>query len=180
VVALAVSLVVLSIAWMLGALALMRAGAVRATGTYDAIVVLGCRVMPNGTPGAAFRRRIELGCGLLRAGHAPRLVITGGPVRSATSEAESARAFIAAHALAPLDAVVLESEARTTRDNARRTRRLLGDARVLIVSCSWHLPRARRVFARAFTNVECAGAPGSLRGALREVPAWIVSVARGA
>jgi uncharacterized SAM-binding protein YcdF (DUF218 family) len=178
VIALALALGALSIAWLLGALALQRAGVARPSKTFDAIVVLGCAVRPDGTPGPAFRRRIALGCELLRAGHAERLVITGGRVRSPIAEADAARSYIAASSLAPIDALVLETEARNTRENAQRTRAMLGEARVLVVSCSWHVPRARRVFARVFTNVECAGAPGSLRGALREVPAWLASFVR--
>jgi uncharacterized SAM-binding protein YcdF (DUF218 family) len=45
----------------------------------------------------------------------------------------------------PEDALVLERCSFTTRENARYTARILrrrGVARVFVVTCAWHLPRA--------------------------------------
>lgn len=175
------ALALTSLVWCAAALVIRRAGAraLEPGATFDAIVVLGCRVRPDGSPGLAFARRIELGCALLREGRAPRLVVTGGAVGGPIPEADAARTYIEARALCDLAPLVLEREARNTRENARRTRALLGDVRVLVVTDAWHVPRARRIFARAFGDVQCAGAPGRFRGALREVPAFVFDLVRG-
>lgn len=141
---------------------------------FDAIVVLGCRVR-DGLASAAFGRRLDVACALLREGVAPTLVISGGKVGSPVAEAEAGRTYVLSRGLAPVDRIVLEDCATTTRENATLTRVLLGDVRVLIVTTDWHVPRARRVFRRSFTHVQAASAPGKLRGALREVAAWLVS-----
>jgi uncharacterized SAM-binding protein YcdF (DUF218 family) len=169
-----------SLAWPLAAIALVRAGRGRPppSARFDAIVVLGARVRPDGSASLALDRRVRLGCALLAEGLAPKLVITGGRVGGPVSEAEAARALIERERLAPLDRVVIEPEATTTRTNATRTRALLGDADVLVVSDDWHLPRARRLFARHFRRVETASAPGKMRGALREVAVWLVEWTR--
>ncbi|MFO0685625.1 MAG: YdcF family protein [Sandaracinus sp.] len=171
----------LALAWPLAALALTRAGRSRpASGArFDAIVVLGCRVRADGSASPALVRRIELGCQLLREGLAPKLVVTGGAVGGPLTEAEAARRVIAERALAPLDRVVLEPEARTTRENAEKTKRLLGEARVLVVTSDWHAARAHRLFARHFREVATAGAEGGWKGALREVPLFVLASVRG-
>ena len=141
---------------------------------FDAIVVLGCRVR-DGRASPAFRGRLDVACALLRESAAPTLVISGGKVGSHVSEAEAGRAYVLSQGLAPVDRILLEDCATSTRENAALTRALIGDVPVLIVTTDWHVPRARRVFLRSFTRVEAASAPGKLRGALREVAAWLVS-----
>ena len=165
-----------ALAWGLAASTLRRVGASRPTQgvRFDAIVVLGCRVR-DGRASPAFVRRLDVACALLGEGVAPTLVISGGKVGSHVSEAEAGRAYVLSCGLAPIDRIVLEDCATTTRENASLTRALLGDVHVLIVTTDWHVPRARRVFRREFTRVEAASASGNLRGALREVAAWLVS-----
>lgn len=174
------SIVLVACLWLLAAQALRRSGRapLPPDARFDAIVVLGARVRPDGTPSPALARRVELGCALLREGRAPKLVVTGGRVGGPITEAEAALRYVTARTLAPLDRIVLEPHARTTRDNARLTRALLGDVHVLVVTDDWHVARARRIFARAFCRVACAGAAGRIRGALREVPALVIELAR--
>lgn len=175
-IALLLTLSSLALAWLLGAQALMRAGRARPEPSerFDAIVVLGCRVRDDGEVGPAFARRIEAGCALLAAGAAPKLVVTGGKVGGPVTEASAARAYVEKKALAPLDVLVLEDAARSTRENATCVRAMLGDARVLVVTTDWHVSRACRIFARSFSHVRGASAEGRLRGALREVPLWLI------
>lgn len=46
--------------------------------TWDAIVVLGCRVGRDGSPSLAMRRRVGHAVTLFNEGRAPRMVMTGG------------------------------------------------------------------------------------------------------
>src|SRR6476620_466179 len=60
----------------------------------EAIVVLGCRVRPDGSPSSPMRRRVALAVTLYQSGAAPLLVLSGGgaPVSEAQAMAELARA----------------------------------------------------------------------------------------
>lgn len=172
-------MITLGALWLGLAWALDRRGHARprAGARFDAIVVLGC-------PGRqALERRVRLAARLFQLGHAPRVVTTGGVTRG-----HEAEAVIAAQGLALLDvppaAIVVEDRSLTTLENARFTRALVPGARsVLLVSDTFHLPRARILFRRHFDHVAVAGTEGSLRararGALREVPTFVLYAALG-
>lgn len=162
--------------WAVCAGALDRLGQGTTPGRFDAIVVLGCAVDDQGAPSPALKRRVEAGAALFHAHRAPILVLTGGRVRGRPAEAPG----MAAHAVSrgvPTQALLLEDQSRSTRENAAFTARLIPGASVLIVTDAWHLPRARRVFGTHFPRVGGAGVNGPARsrahGALREVPVWI-------
>lgn len=111
--------------------------------------MLGCRVLEDGTAGAALRRRVARAAELFRAGVAPRVVMSGGRRWGETAEAE---AMLRHWEHLGLDgsAVWLERRSLTTRGNARCSAELLrplGLTRVGLVTCDFHLPRAARHFA---------------------------------
>jgi len=49
--------------------------------------------------------------------------------------------------------IVRERQSQDTFENARETARILSDKPVVVVTCSWHLPRARLLFERAGLRV---------------------------
>jgi len=165
------------------ALLLTRGAEPPPAGSYDAIVVAGCRVLPSGEPSEALARRAALAHTLFEEGRAPRVVFTGGVGRHGPSEASVA----AEHAVSlglPRQVVVLEDRSTSTRENAEFAARILGaDARVLVVTDAYHVFRARRVFARVFAHAEGAGVPMReevLAHALpRELFAVLIYAARG-
>jgi len=123
---------------------------------YDAIVVLGGSVEDKGTlrPTAELnsysRDRTTCGVDLYQKGYAQKLVMTGGDgsiFRSGPKVAPEMKRW--AHRLGvPNDAILTEEESRTTYENATGTRRLLGQASILLVSSASHLPRATALFAK--------------------------------
>lgn len=150
-------------------------------GAFDAIVVAGCRVLPDGRPSLALQRRTDLAVALWRQGRAPVIVFTGGLGEHAPTEAAAA----AAHAVdqgVPLVAIQLEDRSTSTEENARFAA-ALGHRRVLVVTDAYHVFRAERTFARHFDAVDGVGSVGPVRtrvvGALREVFAIGWYVARG-
>ncbi|MCB9777826.1 MAG: YdcF family protein [Alphaproteobacteria bacterium] len=146
-------------------------------GAYDAVIVAGCRVGPDGLPSKALARRTRHGVRLWQEGRAPVLVFTGGvgtfPPAEAVAAAELARSLGV-----PDAAIVIEDRSTSTEENARHAaeqlaeRGVAGD-RVLVVSDAYHVFRATRVFARHFPSVDGVGStPGPwvrVRGSLREV-----------
>lgn len=150
--------------------------------TYDAIVVLGCRVMPSGQPSRSLASRARRAAELQLAGVAPTIVLTGGIGEHPPSEAVAAAAIVLELGVAG-DAVVLEERSTTTEENARYAAALVDARRVLVVTDAYHVFRAERVFRRHFDEVRCIGSLGPtlarVRGALREVVAVSTYALRG-
>ena len=169
--------------WGLCAIALDLYGRrMRIHGRFDAIVVLGCRVLPGGVPSGHLRRRVELAVRLWHEGAAPLVVLTGGIGRFPPSEAEVA-SRVAVSLGVPAEALRCEDRSTSTDENARFAARTTEARRVVVVTDSYHALRARRVFARHFEDVEVAAAvppwQWRFRNALREVPAVALYFASG-
>jgi uncharacterized SAM-binding protein YcdF (DUF218 family) len=114
-------------------------------GPAQAIVVLGASVAADGTLSDSSLRRAIGGIRLYRAGLAPRLVLLGMGGEAAS------RARLAAELGVPREAMVIEDEEPTTRDEAARVAQVLGrrgERTVLLVTDVLHMGRARRLFER--------------------------------
>ncbi len=141
---------------------------------YELIVVLGCRVRPDGRPSEALAERTRLAVALYEAGHAPRILFTGGVGEHPPSEADAAGA-LAARLGVPARDIQLERSSTSTEENARFAARVVAASRVLVVSDAYHVFRGERVFGRYFAEVRGVGSVAHpwprARGALREVAA---------
>lgn len=159
-----------------GAVALDRYGRRPVEGRYDAIVVAGCRVLPDGRPSMALARRTRRAVELWRDGVAPRLVFTGGVGADAPASEAAVAAALARRLGVPGEAILLEERSTSTDENARYAAALLPPgARVVVVSDAYHVFRCERVFRRYFGDARGVGSIGHpwarMRGALREVAA---------
>jgi uncharacterized SAM-binding protein YcdF (DUF218 family) len=152
----------------------------------DAIVVLGATVLPSGILSAESTRRTDHGIELYQQGLAPRLILLGG-TREGGNEAEIRAEVARLHSI-PAQAIVTDSRARTTREEAARVgdlARSRGIRTVLLVTNSGHMARARPLFERAGFEVHAAPsdtyfeptAPVArltlMKGLLQEVLGWI-------
>ena len=150
---------------------------------WDAIVVAGCRVLPDGQPSLALKRRTRLAVALWQAGVAPRIVFTGGVGTWPPSEARAAADYAAGLGVPP-EARTLEERSTSTEENARFAAEALPPgSRVVIVTDGYHVFRAERVFERYFTEVRGSGSVPAfhvrVQGALREVAAVAVYALSG-
>ena len=116
----------------------------------DAVVVLAGSVSPDGELSLASLKRTVRGMELYRAGYAPLLVLHGGPARVGYSRLEaSVRQSLALSMQIPPDDIVIAVGGQTTREEGRLAREILapmGVRRILLVSDSLHLVRARSIF----------------------------------
>lgn len=122
--------------------------------TDRVVCVLGCRV---GSP--AFLRRAAVAAAILRDGRASLAVTCGGRAWNGRVEADALADFLKSDGVAP-DAIVRERLSLDTHDNARFAASLLrrrGITAVYVVTCTWHLPRATRLFRAAGLDVEGIG-----------------------
>ncbi|MCH6587227.1 MAG: YdcF family protein [Proteobacteria bacterium] len=142
--------------------------------TFDVIVVLGAAVGAGGGPSAALRRRVAEGVRRLEAGAAPVLLLSGGKGSAKgggrPSEAEVMRDLALAAGVAE-ERLVLETDSRSTLENARCSARIMrarGWTKALVVTDAVHLPRALLAF-RAL-GIDAKGA--AVMGGARDQPLW--------
>lgn len=117
----------------------------------EAIVVLAAGVRGDGALTDGSLRRALHGVRLHRKGLAPLLVFTGPSHANGLTEAEI-RADLARELGASPDAILTEPRGLTTRDEVIFVRLLLqprGVRRILLVTDSQHMSRARVLFERA-------------------------------
>ena len=131
--------------------------------TYDTVVLLGGLVderasQTYGVPSYNDSvERLTVTYDLLRKDHAKTVIVSGGSDSSViVSEATAIRDQLVAWGIAS-DRVIVEDEARNTRDNAVESARIIherGFARVLIVTSAFHMPRARGCFRAVGLDVD--------------------------
>lgn len=112
--------------------------------TADAIVVLGCRLLPGGIASGSLRARAEAGAALYATGVAPVIVTTG-----ASHEQPPGEAVVAAQILrdngVPADAIRMEEKSRNTEGNFAFSRGLCPGPRVYVVTEPFHMARSLRI-----------------------------------
>jgi len=110
----------------------------------DVIICLGAGSDSDGSLGQGSRDRAETCAALYHAGAAPQVLFTGGPN---TPGAPSAAAGMATHSGVPEAAILLEESAQSTLQNALFSLDMLeGDARLILVTEAFHLPRSHASF----------------------------------
>lgn len=127
--------------------------------THDVILVLGAALRPDGGASPALERRMGHGIRLYREGRARRLLVSGGAVAHVIPEASVMREM-ALQAGIPDTAVVVEDKAANTFENAVFSGLIMernGWTRALLVTDSFHMPRALLVFR--VLGISVTGAP---------------------
>lgn len=123
----------------------------RGVGPVDAIVILGCKVLPTGEPGATLARRARAGARAFHDGLAPIIIASGGRRWNGHAEASAIASELRAAEVHEA-AIVRELCSLSTVDNALYVARLLPSLqarRVAVVTCHWHLDRALHAFRAA-------------------------------
>lgn len=116
----------------------------------DVAIVLGARVWGR-EPSPVFRERINQGIELYNRGLVPRILFTGGlGSGERLAEAEAARLYAIEKGV-PSEAILLETESRTTFENMVFSRRVMeehGLKTALVVSDPIHMRRAMLMAGR--------------------------------
>jgi uncharacterized SAM-binding protein YcdF (DUF218 family) len=113
-----------------------------------ALVLLGCKIEPDGRPSPAGQRRARALADAFHAGRAPLCVVSGGRRWHGLSEAEALMAELERLGV-PARAMLPELRSLSTCENARGAKEVLaplGATRVGVVTCDWHSPRALACF----------------------------------
>lgn len=124
--------------------------------TFDIIVVLGGGVAGKGTLrptdelSSSGTKRTVCGVELFSRAVAPRILFSGYGwdfSGDEPSEGTIMKAF-AVRLGVPVDAILVEDRSRNTYENAIESKRIVGNASVLLVTSAIHIPRALHLFRR--------------------------------
>ena len=104
-------------------------------------LVLGAQVYPNGMPSRFLRTRLDLGRRLLVAGIVDRLLLSGDASAPEHDEPAAMRDYLLAAGV-PADRLILDPYGLDTYDSCVRARDVYCVDQVVIVTQTYHLPRA--------------------------------------
>lgn len=107
----------------------------------DVAVVFGAEVHPDGTPAAFLAARLDLGERLHRTGKAKVLVVSGNNAPAHHRETAAMRRYLEARGV-PAARIVEDEAGEDTYDTCRRLRDVFGVTAPILVTQSYHLPRA--------------------------------------
>jgi uncharacterized SAM-binding protein YcdF (DUF218 family) len=149
---------------------------------YGAIILLGGATSPASPPerphpdlGDA-ADRIWHAARLYRQGIAPKIIISGGRIpgmeanTGIQTEAQAMRLMLLDLGV-PDKALVLEDAARTTRENAEKTKQFIGQQPAALVTSAFHMPRSMRNFLK--TGMKVDAYPTDFRVSPAVEPLWI-------
>jgi vancomycin permeability regulator SanA len=104
-------------------------------------LVLGAQVYPNGMPSRFLRARLDLALVLLQRGTVDRLLLSGDAQAPEYDEPAAMRDHLRAAGV-PDDRLTLDPYGLDTYDSCLRAREAYGITQLVIVTQSYHLPRA--------------------------------------
>lgn len=145
-------------------------------------LVLGAQVHPSGVPSSFLAARLDLARRLLEAGRVQVLLLSGDGAAPEYDEPAAMRRYLLAAGV-PDDRLVLDRSGLDTYDSCVRAGRVFGVERLLVVTQSYHLPRAvgtARALGLAAEGVGDVSVrrlrPAYLRGLLRDQVACVKTV----
>lgn len=139
-------------------LVLAGAGAIAIDGlrdnvrTSDVGVVLGSKVMPDGTPSNRLRARLDKAAELYRQGMFGHIIVSGGTGVEGFSEARVMATYLAERQAIPRTALLLDEGGNTTEATARNSAAIMrarGFESAVVVTQFFHLTRSRYALGRA-------------------------------
>ncbi len=145
-------------------------------------LVLGAQVYPSGVPSSFLAARLDLARRLLEAGRVQVLLLSGDGAAPEYDEPAAMRRHLLAAGV-PDDRMVLDPFGLDTYDSCVRASRVYGVDRLLVVTQSYHLPRAVGTARALGLSAEGVGdvsvrrlRPAYLRGLVRDQVACVKTV----
>lgn len=152
-------------------------------GSADAIVLLGGAMRGDTHMGTLadlnqHADRLVHAAALYKAGKAPVMVLTGGSVEGARTEAEQMKDILEVMGV-PAERMLLESNSRNTHDNAVYSAQLLrasGMDRILLVTSAYHMRRSLALFEAQGLDVVPAPTDYQQLVTPQLLPGWLPTV----
>ena len=180
---LAMLLIVLGILFYLGVVAMVvyRQNNLPPVGEYDAIIVLGAQVKPDGTPSLQLQWRIDAAAQAWKDRNSLVVVCGAQGSNEPAPEAHVMRDELIKQGV-PAEMILMDDKSFNTRQNIQHAVELLEGRdvqRVLVVTSDYHLPRAMAIAEDAGLDASGLGSPTKLglrfwaKNHGREGLAWI-------
>jgi SanA protein len=153
-----------------------------ATPSRPVAIVFGAGLWRDGSPTPVLRDRVATAAKLYFSGKVEKLLMTGDNRFFNYNEPASMRAY-ALELGVPDQAIVLDYAGRRTYDSCYRARDIFGVRQAILVTQSFHLPRA--IFLCGAMGISAVGVPADLRQYrrssllywnLRELPATLTAL----
>lgn len=145
-------------------------------------LVLGAGVDPDGRPSLFLKARLDLAADLYRRGLAKALLVSGDNSTHDYDEPTVMRDYLIGVGI-PAERIVPDFAGRDTYDSCARAKRVFGVDQLLLVSQSYHLPRALAICRALGVDAVGVGDDSVARyesvwrnGELREYPANVKAV----
>ena len=147
---------------------------------YDAIIVLGAQVRPDGTPSVQLAWRLDKAAEAWRTRNVPVVVCGAQGADEPGPEAEYMKAYLMEKGV-PENRILMDPDSANTRQNLVNAKKLLADRpeirKVLIVSSDYHVPRAMALAGDLGFDAVGLGSPCKpeywLKNHGREALAWV-------
>lgn len=146
-------------------------------GDYDAIIVLGAQVLPNGEPNVQLELRLEKALSYYQTHPIPIISCGAQGSNEPAPEGDVMSDWLIQRGVAPEHAVS-ETNSYNTWQNLRNAAALLpaGANRVIVVTSDYHLPRALQIAKDLGLEADGLGSPilpyWWIKNHTREVLAW--------
>jgi vancomycin permeability regulator SanA len=118
----------------------------------DVAIVLGSKVMTDGTPSARLKARLDKAAELFQRGLARQVIVSGGIGKEGFSEAKVMADYLVGQLKLPAQAVLLDEHGNTTRDTAKNSLALMqarGLTSATVVTQYFHITRSRLALRQA-------------------------------
>jgi SanA protein len=155
---------------------------VQSTPSKSVAIVFGAGLSRSGTPSAILRDRIEMAVQLYQAGKVQKILMSGDN-RFEDYNEPGAMASYAMQLNVPQKDIVLDYAGRRTYDTCYRARHIFGVTDAILVTQSFHMPRALYICSQL--GLDSIGVPADIRHYLRrsyaywnirEIPATAVAL----
>ncbi len=122
---------------------------------YDAILVLGCKVNPDGTPSMMLSNRVEKGIELYKK-TGFKLILSGDHGKEEYDEVNTMKKMVLDESI-PKEDVFLDHAGFSTYDSIYRAKYIFGAKKIIIVTQKYHLFRA--LYIANSLGIEAYGIP---------------------
>ncbi len=133
--------------------------------TGDCILVLGCGVGPDGSPGQMLRDRLDVAIEAYNMGVSDRLLMSGDHGRESYDEVNAMKDYAMARGV-PSAHIFMDHAGFSTYESMYRAREIFEAKRVVVVTQAYHLYRA--IYDARAMGMEAVGIRSDLRRYARQ------------
>ena len=107
----------------------------------EVILILGCKVMPNGEPSYMLKDRLDKGIELYRNNVAPKIIVSGDNGQVQYDEVNPMKNYLINNGI-PSEDIFMDHAGFSTYDSMYRAKEIFGVNKVVVVTQKYHLYRA--------------------------------------